>query len=154
MPRTFVVTSLLRAWLGFSALTILGWLMFLAMDRDNPFHSDDPYLVGFLCGAFAAAMGIIYSVAEKILTTRLAISLCYGVIVGAWTCLLFALAEDSREGGQLFSFFAVVSLIAGALSWPLFAFRLPQSLVIALTVGATTLLGMYGFVVLRLASRY
>lgn len=154
MLRNFVVASLFRSWLGFSALTILGWLMFLAMDRDNPFHSDDPYLVGFLCGGFAAVMGFVYSIAEKLFATRLRTSLCYGAIVGLWAGLLFAGSNNSHEGAELFAFFAVVSLIAGAISWPLFAFRVPRSFVIVLTVSAVALLAMYGIVALRLASRY
>ena len=144
--RRLVTASLLRSWLGFSAVTVLAWAAFLDIDRDNPLRSDDPYIVGFFCGGFAAAMGIVYSIAEKACATRVRASILYAAVVVLWTMLFVALSAQAKEGAELGRFLAFAHLVSGIVSWPLFAYRIPRSMVAAISAGGLAILIMYGIV--------
>ena len=56
----------LRGWLVFSVLAAIGFVLWLIMDRDDPLHSDDPYLAGLFVGIVGACLSSVYTVMESI----------------------------------------------------------------------------------------
>lgn len=154
MFREFVVTSLWRAWLGFAGLTVLGFVAFLIFDHDNPLHSDDPYLVGFILGGIAAGISLVYSLAEKAFGNRWWATLCYGMVIGLWAILATMATANSPEGKEIGMVVGGASLVVGAIAWPLIAFRIPRSLAAILTISALAAMVMYGVVAVRLALAY
>ena len=154
MFRQFVRTSLLRCWLGFSALTVLGWAAFLVIDGDNPLRSDDPYLVGLICGVFAAVMGLLYSLLEKACTSRTLSTTCYLAILCLWAFLFITLSAQAPEGADIARFIAIAQLLSGVISWPLFAFKIPHGVIALLSGTGLAVLVMYGVVVVRMASMH
>jgi hypothetical protein len=152
MLRKFVYTSLVRFWLGFAALSVLGWAAFLVLDGKNPLRSDDPYIVGFLCGGFAGAMGVVYSLVEKACASRLCGFMCYCSILLLWGMLLVTLTAQAPEAAEIGRYLAFAHVASGAISWPLFGFRIPRSIVVLISGAGLAVLLMYGIVVVRMAS--
>ena len=152
MFRQLIKTGLLRSWLGFCAVTFLAWAGFLVIDRDNPLRSDDPYVAGFLCGGFAAAMGVVYSLVEKACASRVCVSIVYFAMLASWSMLLVALSAQAPEGAEIGRFVAVAHLLSGAISWPLFAFRIPRSMVKFISGTGLVVFAMYCVVALRMAA--
>ena len=52
----FVGTIALRSWLAFSTLAVVGFVVFLFLDGDDPLRSDDPYIVGLFLGSWPRAL--------------------------------------------------------------------------------------------------
>ncbi|MEX0715072.1 MAG: hypothetical protein WD066_00725 [Planctomycetaceae bacterium] len=151
MFRTLIVASLRRAWLGFTATFILGGAAFILIDGDDPLRSDDPYVVGFATGAFAAVMGVAYSIAESVCGNRWRTSLAYFALVGAWTVFFIAATARANEGAEMGRFLAIAHASSAVVCWPLFAFRLPKAAVAAISVAGAAALAMYAIVAARMA---
>jgi hypothetical protein len=145
---------LLRAWLAFSALAIIGASTFLIIDRDDPLRSDDPYLAGIFLGIVAACATAVYSVAEKIGQHFGREGLRDRVYVGALTawCLFWWLCSFAGGNG-IGAIYSAVSLGSGSLTWPLCRFALPGTVVAAISCGGALLLAMYCVVAVRMALR-
>jgi hypothetical protein len=151
MLRDFVVASLRRAWLGIVGLTVFGFVAYLIIDRDNLLRSDDPYLVGFLLGGIAAGMSLVYSIAERLRASRWWATFCHGLVLCLWAILVLATSNNSSEAEEMGRVVAGASVVGGAISWPLIAFRIPRNLLVILTAGALTILVMYVVVAVRIA---
>jgi hypothetical protein len=152
MLRKFVSTALLRFWLGFSALTALSWLVVLVLDGKNPFRSDDPYIVGFLCGGFAGAMGVVYSWVERTCASRICAFMSYCTILLLWGMVLVTLTAEAPEAAEIGRYLALAHVASGAISWPLFGFHIPRSIVVLISGVGVAVLVMYGIVAVRMAS--
>jgi hypothetical protein len=151
MLRKFLSTALLRFWLGFAAITAFGWTVFLVLDGKNPLRSDDHYIVGFLCGGFAGVMGVVYSLVEKAFASRVLAFMCYCSILLLWGMLIVTLTAQAPEGAEIGRLLAFAHVASGAISWPLFSFRIPHSIVVLNSGACVTVLVMYGIVVMRMA---
>jgi len=153
----FLGISVLRAWLAFSALGVLGFVFFWFMDRDNPLRSDDPYVVGFAFGIVAACCAIVYTVTERIAQrvgrTQLRDSV-YAILLAAWCLLLWAGSRGGGEGSGVLAFSAAASLVIGLLTYPLCRYKSPRVLVTIMSCTAVLLLAMYCVVCIRMAQRY
>jgi hypothetical protein len=160
MSRNSLVKSitrlLVRAWTAFSEVAVVGFLAFLFLDRDNPFRSDDPYLVGLLFGAIAACLAFVYTVTETVAERLRRPGLTapvYTGIVGAWCLSLWAGSWATREGADLLVFVATGSLIAGALTWILCRVTLPRAVAAPLSCIGALLVVMYFVVAVGMARR-
>jgi hypothetical protein len=155
--RQFVGTLALRSWLVFSALAVLGFVVFLFLDGDNPLQSDDPYLVGFFFGTVAACFAILFTVMESIaqrvrrITVR---DLVYSVVLAGWCLLLLAGSRGGGEGEGILVFSASASFVSGLLTYPLCRYNPPRVVVIVVSCMGVLLFAMYGVVCVRMAQRF
>ena len=147
--------SLLRAWLVFSALAVLGFAVLLFIDRDDPLRSDAPYLVGFFVGAVGACWAIVYTAVENIAQQvgRMRL-LVYAIVLAAWCLLLWAGSRAGGEGGDLLNCAAIASLVIGLLTYCLCRFSLPRVLVVIISCAGLLLLAMYCAVCVVMAQRF
>jgi len=114
--------------------------------------SDDSYIMGFVCGVFAAAMGVVYTAAEKMFESRRGATMCYATVLVTWTLLLIALSMQGDEGAGVAELIAIGHSVSGVLSWFLFAFRVPRSIAAVISVCNLVFVAMYVVVVMRMAS--
>jgi hypothetical protein len=155
----FFGTALLRAVVAFSALAVHWAIVFVFIDGDNPLRSDDPYLVGFVCGAIAAVAATVYTIAEdvgKLTHHRIHRDLLYAGTVTGWCLSLWTVWAATRprgEGSELLRYLALASLVTGLLVWPLCRFRLPIALIAAIVLAGVLLVMMYFLVVTRMFGR-
>jgi hypothetical protein len=149
MFREFVVSSLRRAWVVFAALTVFGFVLTLLFAFENPLRSDDPYLNGVLPGLFVAAISLVYLIAEALCRSRWWATLWYGLALCLWAGIVVAATFESKEGAEMGKAVAGISLVAGAIAWPLVAFQIPRQLATAFSAGALVVLGLYGVVAWR-----
>jgi hypothetical protein len=111
-------------------------------------------VVGFLCGGFAAVMGVVYSLIEKACASGICAVISYFSILSLWAILMVALTAQSSEGAEIGQIVAIAHLLSGAISWPLFAFRIPRSMVVLISGTGLAVLVMYCVVAVRLASTH
>ena len=88
MYRHFISLALVRAWVAFVIIAVLAGVAF-TIDGDDPLRSDDPYVLGYACGVFAAAMALVYTAAERMCKSRRSASACYFALLGLWCLFLF-----------------------------------------------------------------
>lgn len=144
-----------RAWLAFSVLAIVGFTVFLFIDRDDPLRSDDPYLVGFIFGMVAAGLAAVYTAIEifaQRLNLRHLSGFTYSVVLAGWCALMWALSRRGGEGAELFVYFAVASLGIGLLTYPLCRFRIPRTFAVIISGMGGLIVIMYCFVSLRMGT--
>jgi hypothetical protein len=149
MIREFVWTSMWRAWIAFAALTVFGFVMTLLLAFENPLRSDDPYLNGVMPGLLVAAMSLVYSITEALSASRWWGTFWYGLALCLWAGFVLAMTHGSNEGEDMGKAVACISLAAGAMGWPLFAFRMPRKLAAVLTISTLLILMLYSLLMLR-----
>src|SRR5688500_18120090 len=104
--------GLMRAWRVFSALAVIWFVVALCIDWDNPLHSDDPYIIGFLFGTVGAAASVVYSLGELVgrrLGRNALRDVGYWVVLAAW-CVLLVVTTRNSEGEDMAVFVAIGSL--------------------------------------------
>lgn len=151
--------ALPRMWLAFSILSIVGFVIFLCIDHDNPLRSDDPYIVGIFFGITSACLSAVYSLLEAI-ATRVGRAWIkntgYAFLLSAWSCTWWAVSyivPDHEGAAELVFYLAAASLGIGVATWPLCRFTVPKTATVpARCMGAIFLL-CYFAVAARMALR-
>ena len=147
----------IRAWTAFCALAILGGAMMIAADGDNPLHSDDPYIVGFVFGGIGAVLSAAYSWLAAGRNSPRSADAKFVVILLGWCGFLLVMAFLTRNISdgvdEIYQMLVAASLLCGGVAWPLSRFQLPAWLIITLTVCGLAFFGMYVVVARQLAAR-
>lgn len=137
--------GLLRAWLAFVASSLFIGLLVIAWDGDNPLRSSELYFIGFAGGVVGAAMAVIYTIAEKICRHLAWTTGCYFAALITWCIFLGVVAlRASGEGAWGAKLFAVVSLLAGIVAWPLFLRPPSRMTVFIISVVGLGMFALYG----------
>jgi hypothetical protein len=89
---------------------------------------------------------------RKACASHVCASLVYFATLALWSLLLVALSAQAPEGAEIGRFFAVAHLLSGAISWPLFAFRIPRIMVAFISGTGLVVFAMYCVVALRMAA--
>jgi hypothetical protein len=144
------VRLLLRSAAVFGVVGLAGFLMYFAVDGDDPARSDDPYLVGMMLGFVAAAAAAFYTMLEVFVRRRVVVDLLYFGLLGLWAVFVAASTWFSLEGQEMGLYVAGASLIAGTLGWPFCRFRIPRTLAILATAGGVVMVAAYVVVALRM----
>lgn len=142
---------IVRVWLAFSALTIVGFAIFWLMVGSDPL-TDNPYIVGFIFGMVAAGLAAVYTVIERFaqrLNRRHLSGFTYAVVLAGWCALLWALSRRGGEGAELFAYSAVASLGIGLLTYLLCRFRIPRTFAVIISGMGGLIVIMYCVVALR-----
>ena len=137
-----------RTWLAFSVMTFAGAVAGIVLDGDNPLHSDDPYLMGFVSAiapTFCTASASIAAYRRRSpKAQRVAYFLPLAGMVGL--LLVWDAVVTMAEGQGLATFAAVVIAAGGLLAYPLRASRLDRwSLIVGSIPGIMCLVG-YAYV--------
>ena len=131
-----VGSGLRRASLAFVVVAYVFGSLFVGVDGDDPLRSDDPYIVGFFCGAVASAMALLYTFVERFVANRDTVSaICFGIL-SAWcgSLLIARFVDPYGEGAGHLLFFAIASFHSGVIGWLLSRWRVPNRL--AWVIGA------------------
>ena len=149
----FAGVALLRAWLVFSVIAVLGVVVSLILDGDNLLESDDPYIVGSVFGCICACLTFVYTVAEALKKDGCTKDLIYTVVLSLWCALLWVGSCGPGEGAGFIGFFAIGSLVGGALAWLLCSFKLPNKVSAAICVVGILFVAMRIFVSVKVFGR-
>jgi hypothetical protein len=154
--RRLLSVVLVRGWLAFVVVACLGGGVAIVLDGDNPLQSDDPYLVGFICGLFAGAAALVYTLVEKHCSSRGTALALYASLLLAWCAFLLALGRvfDGLEGAAFYPYASAASLLSGLFAWITFQWRPHwRSVAILSTLGAAMFV-MYGIAISRMAAEW
>ncbi|KKL27634.1 hypothetical protein LCGC14_2383170, partial [marine sediment metagenome] len=138
MLKQLLLSGLSRAWVAFVIVAFVAGAAFLAFDRDNPLESDDPYVVGFTCGAIGAAMAAMYTIIEAVAKRQVVVLTTYFALLLGWCAFLVVQSILGRAAGGhhhgMYTYAAIASFLIGAGTLPLFRRRLPPRVVICVSV--------------------
>ena len=140
-----------NAWLAFSfASTILGlWAAYA--DGDNLLHSDDPYIIGFLAGSFAAIAACVDTLLRAWLKSKSLANMAFCGILFAWCGFLLVLSSSGGEGSGYVTFASGLSAGLGLFVWTLLRLKPKSSLVWIVSLCTVVGIVLYIFVELRMA---
>ncbi|MGC3966229.1 MAG: hypothetical protein QM775_02295 [Pirellulales bacterium] len=142
----FTQDALLRAWIGFVVTAWLGLAAMWYFDGDNLLRSDDSYIAGFFCGAFAAAAAVVYTLLERLTSSRLKASLSYFALVAAWCASLILLTMNAPEARELGPLGAVVHGVTGFVAWLCFLRTPHRGVLLVASFFGLLFIGLYAYV--------
>ncbi|MBN2580214.1 MAG: hypothetical protein JXB10_14590 [Pirellulales bacterium] len=119
------------------------------MEWENPFRSDDPYIVGLVFGTVGASMAGAYCLLELFGLSRTKTSLLYFLLVGAWCAFLVVCGRGALEAGELLYHGAIVSALSSVGVWLLCMKKMSPWCVRGISAAGTLILLMYAFVMCR-----
>lgn len=122
------------------------WVVF---DGDSPFRSDDPYIIGTLCGAIAVVMTVGYTTARLCCRSGPAADFFYFLVFACWCATLWRLSGTDWEGSGLYALLSAGSLVAGLLSWVICRFTVPSQVTVLLYGAVSVFLTMWLIVSVR-----
>jgi hypothetical protein len=142
-----------KAWLVFSLTAVVGAVLFIFLDGDNPLRSDDPYIAGNLFGGVAAVLAVFHVLVWESTGKRRVAHVASAVLLSLWCGFLFVSSLTPSEGSGILKYLSVTSLAAGMLAWPLVNFELGRKWEIAIScLGVLFWLG-YVQVAIHMANR-
>lgn len=121
----FLTPVMLRVCLAANALGIVGFVVALGLGHDDPLRSDDPYILGFLFGGFAACSAIVYTIFENVgrrCNRPYLTEVGYVSAIAVWCLLLWLASLRAPEMPEVLIYMAIASAAVGLLAYPLCRF--------------------------------
>jgi hypothetical protein len=143
--RLLVRSAAVFGWSGAA-----GVAAFAIAFRDNPLKSEDPYLVGMLCGGLAAVAAAFYTMFETFVRRPIIVDFLYFELPAVWSVIVWIWTAVTPEAKGLGPYAAGGSLAACAIAWPLCRFRVPRRIAILAAAAGVLLVATYAIVALRI----
>ena len=131
-----LLNSVAHMWMAFSTTASLAAVVGLLFDHDNPLHSDDPYIVGALAGAFGAFFTLCALMAAAVHKSLKVRYIAYLSSVGFSIALLLLwdLSIVGQEGHGIPTLIAILTGGAGIVAYPILWLRVNWVTVIATSI--------------------